>query len=145
MEAISVQNLERIEQRTLAHLRQSINPVVPVDALLAHLHDDDLLTDVSLPELLSFLRHHDLFRVFEIPRLVDGEVATGPAVVLESRIPTQREMLAHLFGELEKMEGALLEAVRQARADADLDKLRALNGLLDRLSEIRERIKAEAT
>lgn len=138
-----MQNLELIEQKTLNYLKLTVNPVVPVEALLSHLREDGLIENVSMPELLAFLRKHDLFKVFEIPRLEDGEVVGRPAVVLDTRIPSNRDMLAYLFGELEKMEGALQEALRSARADADLERMRAINELLDRLEGIRERIKAQ--
>ena len=139
-----MQNLELIEQKTLNYLRLSVNPVVPVEALLAHLREDGLLVDVSMPELLGFLSKHDLFRVFDIPRLENGEVHGRPAVVLDTRIPSSRDMLAYLFGELEKLEGALQEALRSARADGNLERMREVNELLDRLETIREQIKAQA-
>jgi len=140
-----MQNLELIEQKALNYLRLTINPVVPVDALLSHLREDGMLESVSMPELLSFLGKHDLFRVFDIPRLEDGNVVSRPAVVLDTRIPSKRDMLAYLYAELEKLEGALQEALRSARADANLERLREINELLDRLEQIRERVKAQAT
>ena len=139
-----MQNLELIEQKALKYLGLTVNPVVPVEALLSHLREDGLLESVSLPELLSFLRTHDLFRVFDIPRLEEGEVVGRPAVVLDSRIPSNRDMLAFLYAELDKLEEALQEALRTARADANLERMREINALLDRLETIREKVKAQA-
>jgi len=140
-----MQNLELIEQKTLNYLRLTVNPVVPVEAVFSHLRDEGTLDSVSMPELLDFLRKHDLFRVFDIPRLENGEVVGRPAVVLDTRIPSTRDMLAYLYGELDKLEGALQEALRTARADANLDRLREVNELLDRLERVREQVKAQAT
>ena len=106
-------NLEAIEQRTLSLLKQAMNPLVPFDTLVEHLRREEELGEFSNAELLDFLRHHELFEVVEplklaaqgIPEAVfaDAGLRLSPHVILNTRVPTERQMADQMGRQLRSL------------------------------------------
>lgn len=111
-------NLEAIEQRVLAYLEQSSNPLVRIEVLHAHLADHQLADHLSLSQLKDFLSRHESVRVLEPPsqpfeQNAEGEPA-GSYAIAKDRVPTQSQLVQMMRDQLD----ILLDALRVAREDA---------------------------
>ncbi len=138
-------NMEAIEQRTLAYLKQVSNPIVPLATLQAHLAQGEDCS-ISDADLLDFLHKHELFRVLEPMAAAGGPEASmlpvRPGVILETRTPTQTQLVAHMLSELTILQEALDKALREAQRTADHERVQAVAGLLERVEGLRERLMA---
>jgi hypothetical protein len=132
-----VMNLETVEQRTLSYLMQVSNPLVRVDTLLAHLRDAADLHALDQGVLLDFLRKHELFRVLEA---ADPEAGPGPFVILETRVPTARQLGEMMVGQVDRMIGALSAALDQALDAGDAMKAGEVQAVLFRAHELRRKL-----
>lgn len=130
-------NLETIEQRTLSYLMQVSNPLVRVDTLLAHLRDEADLRELNQGTLLDFLRRHELFRVIEA---AEGAEGPGPFVILETRVPTARQLGAMMMEQVDRMIGALTTALDLALDAGDAKKAGEVQAVLFRAHELRRKL-----
>lgn len=144
-------NLEEIEQKCLQHLKEVHNPLVSVPALLGHLHNEGL--DATEPELINFLRNHDLFRVLESAALAElapevreleaSGLISRQYAILDTRIPTERQVMVRMYEELERLTGAMTTALKELEAAADSEKATRVQAVLDRAKRIQEELKAK--
>lgn len=112
-------SMEALEQQCLTYLGDAKAPIVPVTTLLEFCRRTESLAHVSQDTLLSFLRGHADIEVLEGPTpeeqlsaemLGQAGVAMGPRAVLKQRIPTKRELHAHMAVQLQAMREALAKA-----------------------------------
>lgn len=136
-------NMEAIEQRTLAYLKQVSNPLVSLDALQAHLAEADACK-ISERDLLDFLGKHELFRVLEPLSLGDhADLAPArPSVILETRVPTEVQLATHMLSQLDVLREALEKALREAQRNADQARIDRVAGMLERTALVREKVAA---
>jgi len=143
-------NLEAIEQRTLRFLKQAKNPLVPFDQLLEYLLRDEDLGAFTEPELLVFLREHELFEVvepvqFDAQELQEADLTQAglqlmPHVILTTRVPTKRQMAEQMNRQLDALVQALNAAMVAAKASGHPDRAQALIRLVDRARELHKRV-----
>jgi hypothetical protein len=142
-------NLEDVEQRMLAHLKGSSNPLVRFDTLYAHLNDAVPSGELTRARLLDFLREHEMVRLIEGAEaaddpLVEALAAEGfmgvPYVILESRIPTADQLTAMMVDQLDRMGAALSEALAEARAEGDAERTEAIQNALWRTSRLKRKL-----
>jgi len=144
-------SLEDIEQKTLSYLKQVSNPLVPISRLTRHLDDQGALGSIERPDLLRFLRNHELFRVMEPPGLAEDPAMretiesvgfnAEPYVVLDTRVPSQKDVAENLNEQLLQMADALIAAVKEAREKDQMDRARQIEHVLNRLTAIRKRLQ----
>lgn len=144
-------NLEFIEQRSVEHLSQTENPVVPIATLLLRLRQHPECSGLTEAELVGFLRKHPLFRVLDPPadthsagwqeKLAEVGVETGPRVILQSRIPTNAEMGVLIERNLGQMTEALEKALEEAIREGRVETQRRIQEMLDRSNELRRRFR----
>jgi hypothetical protein len=139
-------NLEAIEQKCLKFLKQTTNPLVSVKTLQAHLDQDPETTGMSTKELVAFLKWHELFRVLEpgnvpapeeLTQLLLGE---GPFVILDTRVPTQEQVMAEMTRQLDALIESLVKALDQARVQDDQDRGRQVIQVLSRAQNLRAKL-----
>ena len=145
-------NLEAIEQKCLHYLMQVSRPLVPVDQLLRHLQREPEFETLSEHELLAFLREHELFVVLDPIGMAgdpDGRAAlaeaggsTSPSVILETRIPAQRELSEQMIAQLEMLMESLDTARKEAFQTRDAKRISFIDTLLDRASGLLDRLKS---
>ena len=145
-------NLEAIEQKCLAYLKQVSRPLVPVDQLLRYLWRDEAFANVSERELLEFLRNHELFTVLDPIGLAAGPegaraldeagISVGPSVILEARIPAKGDLAAQMDAQLETLIASLETALGEAQEVSSAQRRKMLEALLSRASSLRERLKS---
>jgi len=142
-------NLERVEEICLQILAESSIPVVSVGVLLGRLRRDPALARLGGPELLSFLREHEEIEVLEggenagesMELLSAAGIDPGPRAVLKRRIPSPREMQAHLAVQLETMRQVLMDARKSAAASPEAEsRLKSIDEALARTEELREQL-----
>ncbi len=143
-------NLEAIEQKCVAYLKQVSKPLVPVENLMRHLREDEDCAGFTERELIEFLRVHELFKVIEPPRgqedpeviqaLAEFGIPVGPRVILSTRVPTKSEIAAMIQQELGDMTDALTGAMAEAREMGDTE---AEDQVLDALART-EKLKRMA-
>lgn len=143
-------NLEDIEQKVLGYLEQSSNPMIRVDVLLSRLRQREEFAQLDRTDLLEFLAHHDLFRVFDPLNASEddageaegseGAIAPTPYVILRSRVPTPTEMTVQISGELGKMSEALDIAFHEALNRGDTAKANEIKDALARTEDLRKRV-----
>lgn len=136
-------NLEKVEEFCVAFLAQTANPLVPFSALYRHVVQRDATADVSPEELLGFLRPNPLFRVVEGDEL-DGTAEEAvpqddPRVILATRVPTQKELVAQIDAEMEKMVTALQRALFEASRDDDASRRNEILEMIKRAESLRQR------
>ena len=146
-------NLEAIEQRCLAYLKDVQRPLVPVSKLLAHIQEDEECGLVDERELLGFLRLHELFTVVDPLGLAgdaksarDAEEAgmmTEPAVILSTRLPSQAELAASLEQQMGTMMNALEATMQQARTEDNPKLAMQVQGMLKRARDLQQRLSDE--
>ena len=144
-------NLEAIEQKCLHYLMQVSRPLVPLDQLLRHLQRDPEFLSLSEHDLLTFLREHELFVVLDPigiagdpdgrAALAEAGISTSPSVILETRIPPQRELSEQMIAQLETLMDSLDTARREAYKTRDAKKVSFIDALLERASGLLDRLK----
>lgn len=144
-------NLEAIEQRCLKYLKESSNPLVPVSTLLRQLEAEGGLQDLSVPDFVTFLRTHELFRVIEPAGMAadDGTAeqlaADGfnvePMVVLATREPTAKDLAEQLDAQFGRMLSALETAQKEAEKAGMAERVREVSKLRDRTAKLQQRIR----
>lgn len=141
-------NLEDIEQKTLAYLKQVSNPLVRIDVLYDHLARDLDLSGFSKRDLVDFLEDHELFRVLD-PVVADDEAGrlmheagflTEPSVILDTRMPTRTELSVTMLEQLDRLGDALASALREARAQKNAEVESQVEAALERAKTLRERV-----
>ncbi len=140
--------LELAEQKALEYLKQVSNPLVPVDRLLRYLHQSEALRELTESDLLMFLRKHELFRVMDLlgdvamqEAFAEEGISISPRVMLETRLPTKKELVEQLLLQLDTMVEALNHAMVLARDDNNPDRVHRLMGVLTRAQELRRKIE----
>jgi hypothetical protein len=143
-------NLEVAEQRCLNYLKQASNPLVPVQTLLRHVQQDDQCSEMTFHALLGFLRKHELFRVIDPTGMAEDEAGaqqfqqlglpTGPYAVLDTRVPTRREMTVQMLSQFEQMEDALTAAQREAQRAGDRERENQITRLLFTAKQLKEKL-----
>jgi len=139
-------NLEAVETECVRYLRQVANPIVPLHTLLRHLWQEDQFEAVTEPDLLGFLREHELFYVYECTadepdqykRLEEAGILTGPRVILKDRMPTQTQMTLMMQAELDSMTTALNNALETAEQAGNAEASKRIREILARAEKLRE-------
>jgi hypothetical protein len=145
-------NLEDVEQRCLNYLKQSKNPLVPLEQLLKHCKQDENCAGINEVILSDFLRKHDEVRVVEGPTAdapvsVDVFAAAGLVMgtrfIYRDRVPTQAELAVlikeHIDAMIVSLEGALGrpelagDPQRKAQLEQALERARALQGKVQQM------------
>lgn len=143
-------SLELLEQTCLNYLGEAKSPLAPIDTLLEFVQRTVGLQGVSQQSLLEFLRHHDEIEVLEgaAPSAeVTGDVLQaagllmGPRALLKRRMPTQRELYAHMAVQLQAMRDTLSQALANVDADSPLAARRpAMEAAIGRIDDLMERL-----
>jgi hypothetical protein len=142
-------NLETVEEKCLAYLRQAPNPLVPVDMLLEFCRRDPECGKLERQELLDFLRPHELVKVVEGPE--EGEeigqdtfgeagINMGPRVILNSRVPTKEQMADMIAAQMRNMTEMLVEALDLARKAKDEAHIQELETALQKSEALRQKM-----
>ncbi len=148
--------LETIEEKALIYLGQVSNPLVRIDALHAHLTDPDASEQILLGDLEEFLTHHELIRVIKPLPQEAGGAAEGPApgdgagprayVILDTRVPTERQTAAMMLEQFNSMHEALSIAQAQAKTqaldNADFSRLGEIDDALRRIESLKQKLTA---
>lgn len=140
-------NLEQIEKRCLEMLKYSQRALVPFSNILACVREEPESAQVKPEELLTFLRNHELFKVFDpiFPfqrsPLGNGETTlfNEPSVALCTRLPSKREIEDLMAQQLDVLIRTLEEALEEGNSD-DSERETKLNDLLARAYSLRERL-----
>ena len=143
-------NLEIIEQRCLAYLKQVSNPLVPFESIVRHLRSAAACPPFEEAELLAFLRKHELFRVIDPPQEHDAPeigagldamgVFTGPQVILDTRVPTVGEAGDLIDQSLACMSEALDRAMDVARETDDKEAQDRVLDVMARARKLKEMV-----
>lgn len=143
-------NLEAIEQRCVAYLKETPHAVVPVPALMEHLRQDEDCADVNEVELLGFLRRHELFTVIEPMTfgedLVDpveietARLMNAPKVILKTRLPSKTELSDALHEQMGTMMNALEAAMNQARGKNNPKRAMEVQAILKRARDLQQKM-----
>jgi len=143
-------NLETIEQRTLAYLRDSPRLIVPISEVLKMLDEDEDCQGMDQVRLLQFLREHELFVIVD-PNDADKPhgaamqselgLLTEPGVSLTERIPSNDQVLASMADALDSMMKALETGTSQARSDSDPQRALRVQNILKRARELHEKMR----
>ena len=142
-------NLEVIEEKCLNYLRQSPNPLVPVDTLLEFCRREPECGKLERQELLDFLRPHALVKVVdgpeegeEIDQAAFGEagINMGPRVILHSRVPTKEQMADIIAAQMKNMTEMLVEALNLARKAKDEAHIQELEAALQKSEDLRQKM-----
>lgn len=143
-------NLETVEQRCVAYLRDVQKPFVMISQLLDVLHEDEDLRELDKAQLLDFLRNHELFTVFdpislpenpeELEELRQAGMMTEPGVMLTSRIPSKEELFTAMEQQMGTMLNALESALSQAR-DNDPSLAMRVQSILKRARDIQHQLE----
>ncbi len=144
--------LETIEEKALNYLGQVSNPLVRIDVLHVHLTDAAAGEQILLGHLEVFLTHHELIKVIKPLAQEAGvaaeEVASGDGagphsyVILNTRVPTERQTTAMMLDQLNSLHEALSIAQAQARDNADFSHLAEIDDALGRVEGLREKLTA---
>lgn len=139
-------DFERIEHRMLSYLRQTANPLVPVEKLYEHMKRDPVCAELNMATLLDLLRTHGETMLFEAALSEAGVsqeefaaagILMGPRAILKERMPSKREMEVMLVGQVQEMQRQLQRALEQAR---DAQRAQALRRALSRADALQERL-----
>lgn len=141
--------LEHIEKVCLDFLRQTTNPLVPVETLYAACTEQGDIA-FTRAELLHFLRSHAEVLVVdgadsesEVSTLdfLEAGIHMGPRAILKTRIPTREEMADMMQQQLAHMRSNLREALAQARSNADHTTVKEIEAALVRSDQIEAKVK----
>ncbi len=140
-------NLDMMEEKLLNYLRQVSNPLVRIDVLYDHLVQDKQFKELSREDLLDFLNPHDQVNVIQSPgdlqtslELEEAGFATGPCVILRTRIPTGDQLAAMMVDQLRTVHEALGRALVEARERGDVETESEIRKALERSSGIHKRL-----
>ncbi len=141
-------NLEAIEQRVLAYLKQVQNPLVRISTLLNYVRSVDEFGTISESDLVDFLEHHELFRVIPPaqfaetlgPALASAGLLDESAVILVTRIPPPGQVAAMMTMQIDLMREALSAALREALEHDDEVRVQRIRRLLERTQKLREKL-----
>jgi hypothetical protein len=142
-------SLESIEERSIHFLGQAQNPLVPVDTLLRHLWQEEEFAGLTRVDLVSFLGKHELVMIIdpelegdphEAAELREAGVATGPRVILKTRMPSKAEMSDQIKGQLTTMTDALAKALEEAEEAGDADACVKIKEILERAEQLRDEL-----
>lgn len=140
-------NLESAEQRCLSYLKQAANPLVPVSTLLRHVQAQEECGAITPPDLLDFLRGHELFRVIEPLGFTEGSDDLGlpaePYAILCTREPTGKELNVLLYEQLESMRGALSLALEEAQLSGKTTLEGSVRDALRKVEDFRGKFQQE--
>lgn len=140
-------NLEYIEQRCLAYLKQCKNPLVPFDTLLSHCKQDPACAGISDKILMDFLAKHDEVRILEGPTedapipqdtFAAAGLIMGTRVIHRDRIPTNREFAVLIREHIGSMLGKLDSALSSENSQTRKSELEALRR---RVCEFQDKVK----
>ncbi len=145
-------NLEAIEQKCLAYLMQVSRPVIPVSQLLRYLHRDAEFVEVSERELVDFLRKHELFTVLDpiglasdpygAKALEEAGISMGTSVMLETRVPTKRQLAEMMNEQLDTILSSLETAATEAQEAGNEQRYELVAALHERTQQLKERLRS---
>ncbi len=142
-------NLEKIEEKCLHYLRESSNPLVPVDTLLEFCRRDPECGKLERKELLDFLRPHAQIEVMEGPSMdeaIDRKtfesagINMGQRAIIKTRFPSKEEMTEMLFEQLKDMTDVLIEALDAAKKEKDDARIKQLETALAKSETLRQKM-----
>ncbi|NUM56050.1 MAG: hypothetical protein HUU46_20615 [Candidatus Hydrogenedentes bacterium] len=144
-------NLEAIEQRCLAYLRDAPKPLAPIAHLLNVVREDEECGGITESELLGFLRKHELFTVIdphgsgalgedELEELAAAGLMTGPVVMLTARIPSKAEVVQAMQQNMGTMLNALEAAMNQARGENNPKLAMEVQAILKRARDLQQKM-----
>ena len=142
-------NLETLEEVCLNYLGESKTPIVPVEALLAFCQRTPALAGLTAPVLADFLRSHEQIQVLDGPTeeenitaemLGQAGIAMGTRAVLKRRVPTQRELYAHMALQLQAMRETLGHALADVSGEAAGGRRAELESALRRVDDLLQRL-----
>ena len=131
-----IPNLETLEAQTLLFLQSAPRPLVSLQRLLSHLNGSDAFSTLSARALTEFIDAHELFSIAHPPE--GSPDFFEPAVYLNTRVPSDVEMKAHMALELDTMMKSLEQAHREATAKNDSARSEQIASLLDRAQRLRD-------
>lgn len=141
-------NLEVAEQKCLKYLKGASNPLVPVSLLLRHVRKNDECSSISEHELLDFLRNHELFKVIDpldicgVSEEPEGlALVSEPRAILCTRVPTQDQLNAMMYDQLDTMIEALLSALKESQEDGKTDLTDKIKDALERSEKLRKKLE----
>lgn len=143
-------NLEYIEQRCLNYLKQSKNPLVPLELLVKHCGQDENCAGVNEAILSEFLRKHDEVRVVDgpapdAPVSVDVFAAAGLVMgtrfIYRDRVPTQAELAALIKEHIDAMISSLADALGRPELAGDPQRKVQLEQALERAHVLQGKVK----
>lgn len=143
-------NMERVEERCLAFLRQSQNPLVLVEQLLEYCKQEEEIAELSREVLMAFLRAHSDIHVLEGPedheainlqQFATAGLMMGPRAILFSRVPAPQEMTAILAAQLSTMMETLGEAFVKAEKEGDAAQAGKIREAMAQAEDLRTRLK----
>lgn len=146
-------SFEVLEEACITYLGEAKTPIVPVDVILEYCRRNPALAHVSRSTVVEFLRSHGDIEFLDGPTpeeqisaemLGNAGLLLGERAVLRRRIPTERELHAHMAIQLQAMREALGNALSAAAPGEALAPKRAeiqaaiakVDGLLERLSTL---------
>jgi hypothetical protein len=141
--------LERLEELCINYLQQAENPVVPVGALLEFCRRDAGCADTTLEELQSFLRPHADIQFIEGPTSAESVtmddfsqagLEMGARAVLNTRIPSKKEMAAMMVQQLNDMRELLNTSLTAAQKEGDAAKAMQIEAALAQSEVMQKKI-----
>lgn len=135
----NIPNLEELESKTLQILQAEKRPLISLRNLLRHLNDIKTFATLDEKALSEFIDDHELFCLTRPAE--DAPDFVEPAVYLNTRVPSDYEMKAHMAVELDNMMKALEAAQKEAAANNDSDRAQQIATLLERANRLRDSMK----
>jgi hypothetical protein len=145
-------DLEAVERKCLAYLKQVQNPLVPISQLFRHLTLDESLVLPSEAQFIAFLREHELFKVIDPVGLAadsagaksmqEAGLNAEPFVVLCTRVPTENDLADMLRDQMRQIVSALFVATRQAQESGNEEYYARAKELLQRASTLEGQLDA---
>lgn len=142
--------LERIQEICLEFLRNTSNPLTPVQLLFEQcMNDPGAREALTQNALLEFLRNHQDVMVVEAHEDTPWVGASdfngvgldmGPRAILKARIPSRKELANILHEQVEEMRDHLRDALKAAQRAGDEKAVRELEAALERADDIGERM-----
>ncbi len=141
-------NLEKIERRCLELLKKSQRALIPFSTVLDYVRKDKDAATIKPEELLTFLRHHELFRVFDPVSGLSGlnpsdkgsAFLKEPSVALCTRLPSTHEIQTLMREQLDDLIKALEGALEEGTIE-DPIKEEQLSFLLERAYSLRKKLE----
>ena len=146
---MSVQ-LEAVEERMLNYLATASTALVPLSALFKHCRRQEGFEQLREADLLHFLRKHALVQVIEPTAGLLGELEgmaeigpltnAEPRIVLNNRVPSQRELGLLMFEQLDTFTQAIEQALQEPEGARSPEVITRLHTLHARAQDLKDRL-----